>query len=80
MYVDRFPDGRDDLSATSSDTSTPSKKARDLRRQLNEAMQASQEIRISQAQLGAELKSFKSKYYKKNDQIEDSALKAIGGR
>ncbi|KAG7353983.1 hypothetical protein IV203_003339 [Nitzschia inconspicua] len=69
----------DVLSTASSSSSAPSHKARELRRQLDEALKASKEIRVSQEQLGSELRSFKSRYYRKNDEIEDHALRAITG-
>ena len=62
-----------------SDSSAASQKARDLRKQLNEALQASKEIKMSQEQLGNELRSFKNRYYMKSDAIEDYAFKALGG-
>ena len=48
----------------SNSSATPSQKARDLRVQLNEAMRASREIRLSQNELGNELNCFKSRYYR----------------
>jgi hypothetical protein len=76
MNMNRYPD---EISITSSSSSAPSQKARELRRQLDEALKASQSIRMSQEKLGDELRSFKSKYYRKNDEIEDYALRAMGG-
>jgi hypothetical protein len=69
----------DVLSTASSSSSAPSRKARELRLQLDEALKASKKIRASQEQLGTELRSFKSRYYRKNDEIEDHALQAIAG-
>jgi hypothetical protein len=83
-YVEaRDYDRRDIESAsTSSDSTktTPSSKARDLRRQLDEALQASKEIRRTHEKLGSELKTFKQRFYKKNDEIEDQAMRVIGSR
>jgi len=69
-----------ELNYTTSDSdfsTTPSQKARNLRIQLDEAMKASKEIQLSQLQLGSELRTFKSRYYNKNDKIEQYARKAI---
>jgi len=85
--VDSFPrqeDRRsafDDFETTSakSDLTTPSTKARELRRQLDEALQASRQIKNSQEQLGSELQMFKNRFYSKNGSLEDRASKAIGG-
>jgi len=69
-----------ELKYTTSDSdlsTTPSQKARDLRIQLDEALKASKEIQLSQLQLGSELRTFKSRYYNKNDKIEQYARKAI---
>jgi hypothetical protein len=72
------PEERDiEMSSTTSSSSAPSRKARELRRQLDDALKASREIRVSQDQLGYELRSFKSRYYRKNDEIEDHALRAM---
>lgn len=54
-------------------------KARELRRQLDEALQASKNIRKTQEQLGQELRSFKDRFYQKNDELEDQAMRAMGG-
>ena len=51
-------------TSESNDSTTPSQRARDLRKQLDEAMRASREIQISQNQLGNELNSFKKRYYR----------------
>jgi hypothetical protein len=71
----------DDLDTASamSASSTPSMKARELRRQLDEAIQASRSIKESQEQLGSELEHFKSRFYRKNDALEDQAVRAIAG-
>jgi hypothetical protein len=68
--------------STSSDSAktTPSRKARELRRQLDEALQASKEIRISQEKLGNELRTFKNRFYRRNDELEGQAMRAIGVR
>jgi hypothetical protein len=68
--------------STSSDSAktTPSRKARELRRQLDEALQASKEIRMSQEKLGDELRTFKNRFYRRNDELEGQAMRAIGVR
>ena len=48
--------------STSSETSTPSEKARELRKQLDHALQKSVSIRAKQERLGAELTTFKSRF------------------
>eukprot|EP00526_Cylindrotheca_closterium_P002866 CAMPEP_0113620124 /NCGR_PEP_ID=MMETSP0017_2-20120614/10241_1 /TAXON_ID=2856 /ORGANISM="Cylindrotheca closterium" /LENGTH=987 /DNA_ID=CAMNT_0000529755 /DNA_START=49 /DNA_END=3012 /DNA_ORIENTATION=- /assembly_acc=CAM_ASM_000147 len=58
-------------------SATPSKKAQDLRRQLDEALLASREIRRSQEKLGSELQTFKSRFSQRNGEIEDQALRAM---
>ncbi|CAJ1952398.1 unnamed protein product [Cylindrotheca closterium] len=58
-------------------SATPSKKAQDLRRQLDEALVASREIRRSQEKLGNELHTFKSRFSQRNGEIEDQALRAM---
>eukprot|EP00934_Nitzschia_sp_Nitz4_P007153 Nitzschia sp. Nitz4//scaffold13_size275219//90197//96817//NITZ4_000862-RA/size275219-processed-gene-0.80-mRNA-1//1//CDS//3329535978//7143//frame0 len=79
-------EGNEDMqletASTNSDSvqTTPSMKARELRRQLDEALQASKNIRESQEQLGQELRSFKDRFYQKNDELEDHAIRAIGGK
>ena len=77
----RAPPKEDDLetASTRSASSTPSMKARELRRQLDEAIQASRNIKESQEQLGSELEHFKTRFYRKNDALEDQAVRAIGG-
>jgi hypothetical protein len=54
-------------------------KARELRRQLDDALKASRQIRESQEQLGSELETFKSKFYRKTDELEVQAIRAMGG-
>ncbi len=68
-----------ETTSTSSDRTTPSMKARALRVQLDEALQASRTIRKSQEQLGHELETFKERFYRKNNALEDKAFRAIGG-
>jgi hypothetical protein len=75
-------DGRDDIESESSKSgessrTTPSKKARELRRQLDEALHASREIRRSQEKLGNDLQTFKSRFYQKNGELEDQAIRAM---
>lgn len=53
-------------------------KARELRRQLDEAIQVSKNIKESQAQLGSELETFKTRFYRKNDALEDHAVRTMG--
>ena len=72
--IDRF-----ETSSFSSDKTTPSMKARELRRQLDQALQASRTIRTSQAQLESEMENFKTRFYQKNGAMEDKALRALGG-
>lgn len=67
-----------DTVSTRSATSTPSMKARELRKQLDEALKASRSIKESQDQLGSELERFKNRFYQKNDALEDQAVRAIG--
>jgi hypothetical protein len=69
-----------DTVSTSSDStkSTPSKKARELRTQLDEALEASRVIRLSHEKLGTELRTFKSRFYQKNSLLEDQAFQAMG--
>lgn len=74
-----YMDHLENSSTTSSMKSTASMKARELRKQLDEALKASKDIRKSQEQLGSELREFKNRFYKKNDALEDQAMKAIGG-
>jgi hypothetical protein len=74
-------DPRDiDAMSSSSDSTktTPSTKARDLRKQLDEALQASREIRKSHENLGTELNTFKSRFHEKNNAIEFNAVQAMG--
>ena len=77
-------DGRDDIiesfSATSGNSSaaTPTRKAQELRRQLDEALIASREIRKSQEKLGVDLQTFKSKFYQKSGELEEQANQAMG--
>ena len=68
---------RGDFDFPSPSSSTTTGKAAALRKQLDEALQASKQIRVSQEQLGNELRTFKDKFYKKNDELEDKAIKAI---
>ena len=77
----RIAPKEDELETASSRSasSTPSMKARELRRQLDEAIQASRNIKESQEQLGSELEHFKNRFYRKNDALEDQAVRAIGG-
>jgi hypothetical protein len=75
-------DGRDDIESESSKSgessrTTPSKKARELRRQLDEALHASREIRKSQQNLGNDLQTFKSRFSQKNGELEDQAIRAM---
>jgi hypothetical protein len=75
-------DGRDDMESESSESgessrTTPSKKARELRRQLDEALHASREIRRSQEKLGNDLQTFKSRFSQKNGELEDQAIRAM---
>ena len=63
--------------SSDSTKTTPSKKARDLRKQLDEALQASKEIRLSQEKLGTELRTFKSRFYRRNVELEDHAARTI---
>ena len=49
------------LSSSSDQSSTPSEKARDLRRQLDQALKTSASIRTTQERLNTEMSSFKSK-------------------
>lgn len=75
-------DGRDDMESESSQSgesyrTTPSKKARELRRQLDEALHASREIRRSQEKLGNDLQAFKSRFSHKNGELEDQAIRAM---
>jgi len=72
-------DGIESESSLSGDSTrtTPSKKARDLRRQLDEALHASREIRLSQEKLGNDLQTFKSRFYQKNGELEDQAIWAM---
>lgn len=82
-YADaRDGDRRDDIDSSSiasesSSKSAPSQKARDLRRQLDEALHASREIRRTQEALGSELAMFKNKFYHKNDEIGNQAKKVL---
>ena len=73
-------EGSSDAMSSSSDSTrtTPSTKARDLRKQLDEALHASREIRKSHENLGTELSTFKSRFYEKNNEIEFNAVKAMG--
>lgn len=69
-----------DLKYTTSDSnasSTPSQKARNLSFQLHEAMEASKMIQNDLAVQRDELSTFKTRYYNKNDEIEQYARKAI---
>jgi len=66
---------REEIESEAS--TTPSKKAKDLRRQLDEALLASREIRRSQEKLGTELQTFKSRFTQRNGEIEDQALRAM---
>ena len=69
----------DDQSSSSDSTrTTPSTKARDLRKQLDEALHASREIRKSHENLVTELSTFKSRFYEKNNEIESNAVRAMG--
>jgi hypothetical protein len=52
-----------------SEASTPSQKARDLRKQLDQALKTSAAIRTTQERLGAELSNFKSKFQKQRESI-----------
>jgi hypothetical protein len=75
-------DGRDDMESPSlfsgeSSRTASTKKARDLRRQLDEALNASREIRRSQEKLGSDLKTFKSSFSQKNGELEDQAIQAM---
>ena len=75
-------DTRDIESVSTSSCSTrttASKKARDLRKQLDEALRTSQQIRQSQEKLGSELRSFKQRFYERNNELEDQAFQAMGG-
>ena len=64
--------------SSSMSSSAPSEKARLLRQQLDDALKASKEIRKSNQSLGSELRDFKSKFYQKNNEIEDTAKHAMG--
>jgi hypothetical protein len=80
-YQRKEYDSRDiDAMSSSSDSTrtTPSTKARNLRKQLDEALQASREIRKSHENLGTELSTFKSRFYEKNNEIEFNAVQAMG--
>lgn len=69
----------DSASTRSASSSTPSMKARELRRQLDEAIQASRNIKETQEQLGSELEQFKSRFYRKSDALDDQVVRAVGG-
>ena len=70
----------DSVSTHSGSTrTTASKKARRLRKQLDEALLASKAIRQSQEKLGSELRSFKQRFYDRNNELEDQAFQAMGG-
>eukprot|EP00980_Cylindrotheca_fusiformis_P013531 scaffold3450_cov114-Cylindrotheca_fusiformis.AAC.36 len=73
-------DGRDEMGPDIGESAgtTPSKKARELRRQLDEALHASREIRRSQERLGNDLQTFKSRFYQKNGELEHRAIRAMG--
>lgn len=62
-----------------SNMTTPSMKARELRKQLDQALQASRSIKQSQEELGSELENFKNRFYRKHEELEDQAVRAIGG-
>jgi hypothetical protein len=79
-YERKEYDQRDiDAMSSSSDSTrtTPSTKARDLRKQLDEALQASREIRKSHENLGTELSTFMSRFQEKNNEIELNAVQAM---
>jgi len=58
-------------------SATPSKKAQNLRRQMDEALVASREIRKSQDKLGDDLLTFKSRLYQRNGELEGQAQRAM---
>ena len=69
----------DSVSTSGSSATAPSKKARELRHQLDEALKASKEIRMTQEKLGSELRNFKTKFYQKNEELEGQAFRAMTG-
>jgi hypothetical protein len=56
-------------SSFGSEASTPSQKARDLRKQLDLALKTSAAIRTTQERLGAELSNFKLKFQKQRESL-----------
>jgi hypothetical protein len=60
------------LNATTSDLTTPSQKARDLRKQLEEALQSSAAIRKTQSNLGKELTTFQWKIQERRANVQSS--------
>jgi len=73
--VDRL--STNDLSSSSTTSSHASIKARELRKQLDDALQASRDIKASQEELGKELTNFKKNYYTKNGEIQGFARQSI---
>ncbi|GKY97167.1 hypothetical protein MPSEU_000675100 [Mayamaea pseudoterrestris] len=63
-----------------SETSTPSQKARDLRKQLDQALKTSAKIRTTQERLGAELTTFKSRIQQQRDLSPAASRSASRGR
>jgi len=53
-------------------------KARELRRQLDEALDESKRIRETQEKLGSELETFRNRYSERNNELEGQAMLVIG--
>lgn len=63
-----------------SETSTPSQKARDLRKQLDQALKTSAAIRTTQERLGAELSNFKQKFQQQRESLSPARSRGSPGR